>query len=118
MSRVRLSGILICLSLILCLAAALSGIRIPVSVRFDSRSVALNLPEIQFPRGTVDVNNGDIHALMELPGVGETLAQAIIDERELRGCYYYPEDLIQAKGIGVKKLAGMYEWIDLSNEED
>ena len=75
-----------------------------------------SLPPVEaIPRqsGWVDVNHGEIPELVELPGIGETLAQAIIDERESRGPFRYPEDLLSVRGIGEKKLADM---LDLTAE--
>ena len=82
--------------------------------RFLSGGHAPALEEIQLPRGTVPVNTGDLYDLLDLPGVGETIAGAILSERELNGRFYYPEDLLRVKGIGEKKLEGLRDWLDLS----
>ena len=65
-------------------------------------------------RCTVSVNSADLYELTELYGVGETLAQAIIDEREAHGPFHYPEDLLAVRGIGQKKLAGFRDALDLA----
>ena len=65
------------------------------------------------PQGTVDVNTAPADVLDELKGVGPVLAQAIIDEREQNGPFYYPEDLIAVKGIGEKTLDKMWEELRL-----
>ena len=44
-----------------------------------------------------------------LTGVGPSLAQEIITERERNGDFHYPEDLTNVKGIGAKKLEKMRE---------
>ncbi len=67
--------------------------------------------------GTIDPNTADVYELTELPGIGETLAQHTIDERETNGPFFYPEDLMQVKGIGIKKLEGFRELLDLTLEE-
>lgn len=66
--------------------------------------------------GTIPVNNADIDLLDELPGVGEATAEAIVQERTLNGAFFYPEDLMQVKGIGEKKLNDMRELLDLTEE--
>ncbi len=76
------------------------------------------LPEIRLPDGTVDVNSADLYELTELHGIGESLAQAILDEREAHGPFRYPEDLLAVRGIGVKKLAGFRDTLDLSAPEE
>ncbi len=50
------------------------------------------------------VNTGDAAALDTLPGVGEVIAQRIIETRALLGGYRLPEDLLLVKGIGEKTL--------------
>lgn len=57
----------------------------------------------------VDVNNASAAALQALPGVGEALAQRIIDYREANGPFTAPEDLLGVSGIGESKLEGMRE---------
>ena len=39
-----------------------------------------------------------------MPGIGETIACLIIEEREENGYFQYPEDLTAVKGIGIKKM--------------
>ena len=62
----------------------------------------------------LDLNRADASELAELPGIGETLAQAILDEREAHGPFHYPEDLIAVRGIGQSRLESIRGWIDLS----
>ena len=49
-------------------------------------------------------NQGDTVQLTVLPGVGPSIAQEILREREENGVFYYPEDLAAVRGIGEKKL--------------
>ncbi|MGN0763994.1 MAG: ComEA family DNA-binding protein, partial [Aristaeellaceae bacterium] len=62
---------------------------------------------IPLPDGDVDVNGGDLTEVTHLPGVGPVLGRAILEERGLHGPYYYPEDLLDVRGIGDKTLAGL-----------
>lgn len=64
--------------------------------------------------GTISVNDAEPDELCELYGIGETLAGLIVQERGENGRYYYPEDLTQVKGIGLKKLEGFRDMIDLN----
>ena len=70
--------------------------------------------EIPLQSGWVDVNGGDPAELIQLPGVGETLAALIIAERERGGHFSYPEDLLSVRGIGAKKLESIREMLDLT----
>lgn len=66
--------------------------------------------------GPIPVNTADAALLDELPGVGESTALAILEERMLNGPFFYPEDLMHVKGIGEKKLEDMRELLDLTEE--
>lgn len=63
-------------------------------------------------RALIDVNRADAMLLSELPGIGESLAQAIIDGRP----YASAEDLLLVKGIGEAKLAGLRDFIAISGD--
>ena len=77
---------------------------------------ALPLPLVTC--GPVAVNDADADGLQLLPGIGETLAQAILAERAAHGPFFYPEDLLAARGIGQKRLDALRDWLDLSPAAD
>ena len=52
----------------------------------------------------IDVNHASAQQLQRLPGVGPSLAQAIVAWREEHGPFEGPENLLQVKGIGKGKL--------------
>lgn len=68
---------------------------------------------VAMPAGDIRVNTAGVEELTRLSGVGPSLAEAIIAEREANGIFTYPEDLLNVKGIGEKKLAGFVEQITL-----
>ena len=61
--------------------------------------------------GLVDINRATAEELMELPGVGEATAEAIIRDREQYGPFASAEDLMRVSGIGQKKFDRMKELI-------
>ncbi|HEY5998622.1 MAG TPA: helix-hairpin-helix domain-containing protein [bacterium] len=56
-------------------------------------------------RARVEVNRASLAELIGVPGIGERLAQAIIDLREKKGPFTKLDDLLEVRGIGEKNLA-------------
>jgi competence protein ComEA len=50
----------------------------------------------------VDINTADLPELTQLPGIGDTLAQRIIETRQTAGPFAQLDDLRNVKGIGPK----------------
>ena len=69
---------------------------------------------VPLPAGDVDVNGGDLQELTRLPEVGPVTGRAILAERERHGPYYYPEDLLDVRGIGGKTLAAFRDRLALT----
>ena len=52
----------------------------------------------------VDLNEADWPELVQLPGIGETLARRIVESRDRDGRFLDHEDLERVRGIGPKTL--------------
>jgi competence ComEA-like helix-hairpin-helix protein len=61
--------------------------------------------------GKININSAAKSQLMMLPGIGETLAQRIVDYRQDNGPFTCIEDLLYVDGIGQVKLADMEQFI-------
>ncbi len=88
--------------------------------QFESKALTMPMvtPLPLQTSGTIGINTADAEDLQALPGVGETMAQNILDERAAHGSFYYPEDLLTVRGIGEKKLSGLIPWLDFSSAQE
>ena len=55
--------------------------------------------------GPVNINTAGVEELKTLNGIGDSLAQAIVDDRERNGPFTSVDDLVRVSGIGAKTLA-------------
>ena len=63
--------------------------------------------------GKININTANWDQLMQLPGIGETIAQRIIDYREQSGLFTTIEDLENINGIGPGTLDKIRPFITL-----
>lgn len=80
------------------------NVRIETQMEATASQIA---PEI----GKINVNTADAGVLAELPGIGETLAERIVDYRTAHGAFHSKQELQKVKGIGRGKYAAIADWI-------
>lgn len=114
--RRMLGWLLLAACLVLAGAAVLNGYHPVARTGYALSGRKAEIKPVPVQQGSISVNLADTDTLDELPGVGPVTAQAIVDERALHGPFFYPEDLMQVRGIGEKKLSGMRELLDMKEE--
>jgi competence protein ComEA len=57
----------------------------------------------------VDINKAGVEDLMAVPGIGQVIAQRIVEYRDKNGPYASVDDLLKVQGIGEKSLAKIRE---------
>jgi len=67
-----------------------------------TRSMVVNFTPFFFQ--PVPVNHASVEMLTTIPGVGQVLAEAIINRRQKSGLFSRPQDLINVHGIGQKRM--------------
>lgn len=61
-------------------------------------------PDTGVSTGRLDINRATVEEFEQLPGIGQTLAQRIVEARRRQGSFQSVEDLRNVKGIGRKRL--------------
>lgn len=61
----------------------------------------------------ISLNNASIKQLCTLPGIGESIANNILEYRNNYGCFNSVEELMNVKGIGIAKFNKIKEFICL-----
>jgi competence protein ComEA len=90
------------------LATALLAVHVFSSLRWGSRSA-----DLERWAGTyrIDLNRADRAELLQLPGVGDSLAERIEAYRQEHGSFQSVDELGQVKGIGPMTLERLRPWV-------
>lgn len=59
----------------------------------------------------LNLNEASKEELMEIPGIGEVLAQRILDFRQMYGPFYSVDELDEVDGIGEKRLEDLRRYL-------
>ena len=81
----------------------------PTSSALPSGTQPVTLP--QQIMGKININTATIDQLMLLPGIGQVLAQNIIDYRNTHGNFQKAADLLLVEGIGEQRLDSIIDLI-------
>ena len=77
---------------------------IPVLAEGESPSGSSDGSTIASDSGPVDLNRATLEQLETLPGVGPSIASAIVDHRERHGPFATVDELVDVRGIGPARL--------------
>ena len=88
----------------------------PGIVKAAERKAAQETPAVtavkELPR-KLDLNQVSREELVGVPGIGPSMAQAIVDLRSKKGSFTRVEDLLEVTGIKEKKLASIAVYLEV-----
>lgn len=74
--------------------------------------LGLSSPLLAQQVAPININTADAALLDELPGIGPSRAEAIIQERETNGEFTSADDLTRVSGIGNATVEGLKDQIE------
>jgi competence ComEA-like helix-hairpin-helix protein len=85
----------------------------------SSKSLASEIPEEvnKAAAEKININKAGITELTRLPGIGESLANAIVAYRQQHGDFIEIDDLQKVPGIGKSKLAAIKDFIVINDDK-
>ena len=78
--------------------------------------VLLTGPVLLMAGEKINLNNAELEKLITIKGIGQALAQRIIDYREKNGSFEKIEDIMKVKGISQKKFESIKDAIVVESE--
>jgi competence protein ComEA len=78
----------------------------------------LYIPEMGGEQGAqkIDINRAEVWLLEALPGIGETLAQRIVDYRQQNGRFVSIDELLEVDGIGTATYGQIKHLVTVADE--
>lgn len=103
------------LAFLIVLALSLMTLHVVLGRLTDARPTTLTTEKVLTQ--AVDLNQADRVQLRQIPELGDSLAQAIIEYRRSRGGFASVDELANVPGVGPQRLARFRAWVYVANEE-
>ncbi len=81
-------------------------------------SLTLWAAEEKKPAALININTATVEELAKLPGVGEVIAQRIVNHREKSGKFRKVDELLVIRGISKKKLEKLRPLITVGEDAE
>jgi len=88
------------------------GLRVKLADNFKEKEATIIKAE-QKVVGNININTATVRELVDLPSIGDKMAQRIVDYRTLTGKFTSKEQLKDVSGIGDKTYEALKNKIDI-----
>lgn len=109
---VGITGVFLCLLVGIFVGRNLTDSYIPLDKAVESGSQNTS-ENAQAADGRIDLNTASLQQLQMLPGVGETIAQRILDYRTAHNGFTTIAELMEVEGIGEKKFTQIQPYVKI-----
>ena len=109
---VGITGVFLCLLVGIFVGRNLTDSYIPLDKAVESGSQNTS-ENAQTADGRIDLNTASLQQLQMLPGVGETIAQRILDYRTAHNGFTAIAELMEVEGIGEKKFTQIQPYVKI-----
>ncbi len=112
-----ITAVFLCLIIGIFVGRNLTGAYIPVNKVISTDTTDTN-NTTQPQDGKIDLNTANLQQLQLIPGVGEVIAQRILDYRTDQGGFQAVEELLNVSGIGEKKFEQIKQYVKIADSTE
>lgn len=86
-----------------------------VLIEYQATTTTVPLTQATTANGMIDLNSATVEDLIQIDGIGDTIAQNIIDYRTVIGKYTFLEQLLDVDKVGEKTFAVLKQYVSVGS---